>query len=244
MQPYIRQGTILEFEQGNEFAYGVVITADCDIVQNKFGKNLAYLPIISHEDFIVLHWKYEQISKELKKICEYLNEIGISDLNGADIRHLLSSVGVVEFIARVKSLTLKSIDINRFEKYRALSEFSDFSSIMSAYFKTEKSIQRGVKEILSGLRSEYFMLPQHERVPYVCGIITLRELQSIPGDRVDSGKRDSAGGMVRSLGCLPDRVRFSIGQCFAYLYARIGLDSAFENDRKACIALVSEFQDA
>ncbi len=240
MPTSIRQGTILEFNSSQIFSYGVVITADCDIVQNKYGDRLAYVPIISHEEYIYNHWRFEQSEKEISKIYNYILEKGVYDLSKEDVVHLMSDLGVDLFVERLRNLLAVECDAARFSKYKALIESKDYSNLMIAYFGNAARVARGVKEILESLRSEYFILPHSDRLPYICGIVSLRNLQSVKYSDVDSNRKSSDGLMIRSVDCLPDRIRYSISQCFGYLYARIGLDSSFEADRKASIMLVSE----
>lgn len=135
MLSYLKQGTILEFEQGNKHSYGILITADCDIFQNKFGKNLAFLPVISHYDYISDHWRHDQIQKEVIKIDNYLSEIGVGKLEAADVEHLIIDIGLDEFIKRISAYTSRTVDRKRFDKYETLINSNNFTELMRNYYK-------------------------------------------------------------------------------------------------------------
>ena len=48
----IEQGTIIKFEN-KDIQYGIIVTADCDIFQNKYGDFLSYCPIVTLEKYIL-----------------------------------------------------------------------------------------------------------------------------------------------------------------------------------------------
>lgn len=78
----IEQGTIISFTNNTDIRYGIIITADCDIYQNKYGQFLSYCPIFPLREYIEtdlhqklckrkLHKLFEEIKKLIKEVPEY-----------------------------------------------------------------------------------------------------------------------------------------------------------------------------
>ena len=78
----IEQGTIISFTNNNNIRYGIIVTADCDIYQNKYGQFLSYCPIFLLKEYIEtdlhqklckrqLHKLFEKIKKLIKEVPEY-----------------------------------------------------------------------------------------------------------------------------------------------------------------------------
>jgi hypothetical protein len=63
----IRQGDIFAWgdwaSREDWEKFGVIITADCDIANNRASSFLAYLPILSLESYVKLVWARERISR-------------------------------------------------------------------------------------------------------------------------------------------------------------------------------------
>lgn len=68
----IRQGDVFAWEQKNRShpwqMYGLVITADCDLINNKTWGRLSYLPILTFEDYIWLFWRPRAFTQFLKDL--------------------------------------------------------------------------------------------------------------------------------------------------------------------------------
>jgi hypothetical protein len=74
----VRQGDILRhYEPGNvSEAYCVVLTADCDISNDKFGDFYSVLPIVSASDYLTKIWivrrlkaNHDRAVEALRKVC-------------------------------------------------------------------------------------------------------------------------------------------------------------------------------
>ena len=62
----IRQGTIIKFdtEEADE-KLGIIVTADCDIAQNKHGKYLSYCNIITLDSYIRNYFIQKKCQKKI-----------------------------------------------------------------------------------------------------------------------------------------------------------------------------------
>ena len=64
----IRQGDVLEWIDPGAHRFGVIVTADCDIANEKFGEFLTYVPAIDLRTYLARNYLSSQVAKELTKI--------------------------------------------------------------------------------------------------------------------------------------------------------------------------------
>lgn len=72
----IRQGDIFAWENRLSVrpwkVYGLVVTADCDLVNNKTWGQLSYVPVLLFEDYIWMFWRprvFDQFQREIRGRC-------------------------------------------------------------------------------------------------------------------------------------------------------------------------------
>lgn len=77
----LRQGDVIAAQPGTASwhdptrRFGIIISADCDIEQNKGGSSLVYLPIISHIDYINLIWIPQEANKTDVAARSYIDKL-------------------------------------------------------------------------------------------------------------------------------------------------------------------------
>ncbi|MUT54297.1 hypothetical protein EG336_00490 [Vibrio parahaemolyticus] len=229
--------------------YAVVITADCDIAQNKMGNYYTLLPIISIEGYIERYWLPKFYKIESKSIYEkHLNNLNkstyvqsgeYSSLNIESLDTWLESNNLEEIY---QALTVKwdtkrySPDMKCIELLRKPYSLSNYYELRSkirqrADDKIEKELIEAATKNAGG---EFYHIPE---VPFLEGlgcIIKLRDIRSIHKDKVYSGEfearlsEDSIDNIVYRVGQFPDYLRYSITQRFSNLFSRIGMPDYFE----------------
>ncbi len=244
------------FLTGEEFVF--IITADCDIANNKMGNYYSVLPIISTELYLKNYWVKDFFKKEFKKILDGL----VSRLNKSeDIKSrkydplTSQSLGVWlkedSLVEIVKVLNLKesfkniddvekkllviknSVDIDCYIDYRKISGAKD------------EGIKKDIIAAIKNCREEFYFIPQISKKGSLGSIIKLREIRPVHKNKLfldETSERlssSTANNVVRVCR-LSDNLRYSISQTFALLFSRIGLPSEFEENKGESIAMLSE----
>ncbi|WP_205918457.1 hypothetical protein, partial [Pseudomonas viridiflava] len=75
----IRQGDIISrivhlHDQKPERRWGMVVTADCDIAQNKANNKYTWLEIVPAEEYVQYHWAPDMLRKMAKKHSKFCLE--------------------------------------------------------------------------------------------------------------------------------------------------------------------------
>jgi hypothetical protein len=69
--PQLRQGDLFRWHDRNYQSpwktYGVVITADCDLINKKTYGQMSYLPVLTMEDYLWTFWRPEKFAQTLRE---------------------------------------------------------------------------------------------------------------------------------------------------------------------------------
>jgi hypothetical protein len=69
----LRQGDLLRWELRDRTIwteYGVVVTADCDLMYNKMRNKISYVPLVSFDNYVAGIWGPDYVEKKVLKILE------------------------------------------------------------------------------------------------------------------------------------------------------------------------------
>lgn len=261
----IRQGDIFSignkchsnFMEEEEFA--MVITADCDIAQNKMGKYFTLLPIISIERYLETRWLPRVFESELKSIVkanvEKFNLAKKADgyeFDPIDSKGMQNWLGIESLDSIFNSMNIK-VDrnvISDSEKVKVLRGEPSFSSFynlrMSLQKRKKDKVDFEVKQVAKQLREEYFFIPEIPILSGMGAIIKLRDVRSLNNELVYSSEFDAKISVnskeegITRIGEFSDFLRFSIAQKFAMLFSRIGMPEYFESDVDESLGLLSK----
>jgi len=260
----LRQGDLLIRRNPKTGALGgicLVITADCDISQHKFGTHLAALRVISFEDYIRNVWAEKKLSnifnKEFKKIQDQINKW--NTVRAAEAIAL--SPEVVQRWLRTNTakeiceeLSIPSSDsgrvANNLENFQKamqaidkantddnLEKLAAFCAITQAGKTHQEHLDIYIKNAHSAeLPEDIFLLttlPQIENGP---AIILFREFVSVQEKDIFYRASDATSDSVfLRIGKLDATIQYAVSQAFGSLFSRIGLPSAYEKHRAMAI---------
>lgn len=239
--------------------YAVVITADCDIVNNKMGGNYTFLPIVSAKSYVEKYWMVDVFKKEnqivIKECCDKINNEKLPEkFECLDI----TPIQMMEWL-KYKELTdifeTSGIDINH-PKIRSLIDRSNilkletnienYSKLRAYQKRTEKSIKSEIRASLEKPRQDYYYIPEVERKDSIGKIIKLRDIRAVSKEFVFAKEFDlriSTADPTESLvrvGRFSDYLRYSITQRFASVFTKIGMPPSFESEVHESLTLITE----
>lgn len=261
----IRQGDIIrkiDARPGGVITLGMVITADCDIAQEKSGGRYNWVEILPMKVYIEGPWATEQLrriaKRRSKSVLEYLgghirrSYPDLSPITHGSLVEWLRGKSPEEVMATIT----KSIPDQGDRRLQELKIFNLATTINGAQgaFERLKSIwslagtaqEERRKQIRDALKDgggfqDYFVLPELPHMDGVGFVVVLRSMGTIMSDEVFLTERDAriAGRSndFHRLGRLSDGVRFSITQKMAFLFSRIGMPVAYESACEAACEL-------
>jgi hypothetical protein len=250
----IRQGDILmdkppRGQRPTQIA--VVITADCDIAQDKFGTDLACLRVVWYEEYVRHVWAGLERQKALKKISTKVGDqlrkahrlftgktSTLSDeracewLRDAELAEVASALGISndareKFIRNLEpsraALQAVTKNISAFDHCVALQAALDGTDRPAAVRKLVDKAQT------ADLPDDAFFLPglpDHDESP---AVVLLRGLVAVPAVNVARTLSDATSPAQRvRVARLHPTYKHALTQAFGNLYARIGMPVAFE----------------
>lgn len=265
----VRQGDLLvsKFVPGGPAEdMCLIITADCDISQRKFGSQLACLKVISLADYIQSHWGAKKLAKmieaEAKKLWVQIVKLH-SQAQGFE--STLTLEASAQWVDREDPQKLCEIlqvpegnreqfswHLARFRMARAAAVDRGGASPMhlAAEFKATlnaEDIQTVWDELVKQARSEannmpegVFMLPTLPHVDGVAGVVILRELIGVKPEKICDQATDArAGDKYLRTGRLPPTIKYAVSQAFGFQYSRIGLSEEYEGKCKDVLNTIS-----
>lgn len=237
----LRQGDVIKYSRvDGSSVYGVVVTADCDLAQKKFGNQVTFLPLVSVDEFIEEIW-FDQIRKrEEDKLIESIRRIDIN-LRAEDILEMLSRSDVDGVLRRFTKTYSSAPPKDVVEKYAHLVSDNSVCRRLILHFGSGEKAQKAIRNAILGGRAEFFFLPEQTKLPGMGSMVLLRYVSSFPGELVSpSYDQILALGRVEMLYRLPPNLKYAIAQSFAYLFSRIGIEDDIEKQQALSAELASE----
>lgn len=241
---YLRQGDILRKNVGGDlkWEYVVVLTADCDIWNDKFGNYLTVIPLLTVNEYIENLYSAEQCQNEIDKICESFCSMSDFDIDEHFFHEYIFSTDVSVVEKRYgKVATIAALPF--LQKFKR-GELAPVDALKAVCLTKNVKWDRKLRQSLTSLKLEYFFLndiPGGSDLGYVA---LLRLPQSISVDTVAFSRDDQISEAdsysVRKVGSLSDGIRFALAQAFANVFSRIGMPTSFESDKEQIIELICE----
>jgi hypothetical protein len=265
-----RQGDLLlsrDPKKGLVEAICLVITADCDIAQNKFGTHLAVLRVIPLQDYLRTVWAERRLRKlldtETENIRSQLNKWNAQRLGEASS---LTAGGITRWVRdcqpdeicrdlevpeAVAAKLRASIGMFRsallaIESGGGPDSLAKLIAFRSVIFRKPRSdcLKEALKQA-SGepLPDDVFLLPILPQLDTGPAVILLRDMLGVPRDLVCFRSCDATSERhFLRVGSLHPTLKHAVSQAFGNLYARIGLPEAHEARRREAIEKVNTFQ--
>jgi len=246
-------------EDGHLAEYGVIITADCDIVQKKAADRLSFIEVAPIADYLEQVWAPDQLRKHVEKQCRVaveqiaaalrrlgsdldLTETSLADwLRRRTPEEIGGSLGIALDAKLAKLLqglrhALPTDDQPALTRWRTLRELiGDKPEQMRAAIGTAFG---------GGGFPDYFVLPELPRCLDYGHVAMLRSIRTVFASEVHVSEIEARIAdrptEYHRVGRLPDGIRFAIAQKLAFLFSRIGLPEHYETACTSAAALAAE----
>lgn len=259
----VLQGDIFEVGHGcddifePEEKYAVLITADCDIANNKMGRFFTLLPIISAQCYLREIWIKDLFGKELDKIYEelcdfvnksvYLQDGSYNPLKFSEIKEWLEEDGINEFVKSLEIGNDKKIEdiLSRYNLVSGEVNIENYLYLMRLRNKKITTIKKDIESSIKNSREEYYFIPDLPSSEFSGHMIKLRDVRAVPKERVFKNSYDlrlspkSPDISLLRVGRFSDYLKYSITQNFAHVFSSIGMKDLFESDTRVSLDLIS-----
>lgn len=259
------QGDILQIFDDRNFAHhGVVVTADCDLAQNKFGDHISYLPIVSVESYIDRIWARSELEKQaslsIKNSINALRDADrVRDPNVATLHpdelidwlekkspdqivsnfQIRNKQKINNIISDLEIVSINQLAIKNSKYIKGLLSVWELSGL------DDKKVLAKLKSALTVMRQEFFYVPTIPESAGIGHIVLLRDLRPIHHaalhtSQVDFRLTHGEGVHGVRVGRFLPYLKYSVVQRLANLFARIGLENDFEDECEASIDFAIE----
>lgn len=265
-KPFAQGDIIRAFPGGldGEPIFGLIITADCDIVQSKAFDRLTYIEVVSTRNYLERLWIPDQLQKFVKKHAKVAVEGLSAAMRRSGLNFTLSDDQLVEWlrtrpievIEKATNRTGKPLDGTLSKNLHALrcalrgEDHADpvlqWRTLRDMLGDTREKQAAELAGALSGGGGfpDFFLLPELPGASGVGYVALLRFIQTVDAAQVFSTEVDARvqgrPDALHRVGRLPDGLRFAITQKLAFLFSRIGLPTHFENASKSAALLAAE----
>ncbi|WP_146047104.1 hypothetical protein [Aeromonas bestiarum] len=242
----ILQGDIF-FHDNPEQTLGVIITADCDISQNKTSGVIAYLPIIQARDYITQNLMYESTSELLKKSREQIdkkfNTAGnmtaeaidhIIQMNTDDLQRKLSISTNDNIHNHLNVIRYEMSDAYKKEPCN-LQKISSIINILKPE-NTETPFSKFRSKIKGIKNRDDCLFVQELSENFIDGyVILLREIRAINRDdiysSISTSRESSSTQKAIRFSKLAPVYKYWLSHNFGRLFSRVGLPIEYEVKR-------------
>lgn len=252
----IRQGDIIRRNAGGvneEPTFGVVLTADCDIANNKAGDRFTWLQIVPAASYLELIWAPEEfkrlVEKQSRISLEGLNAlikrsgIEVSPLSSSSLQEWLREKSAEDVLQAVnphgkpddpklrRSLQALRLCLGFEGSSSTLVRLRQAWALLGRDESAQQSQLRGALDTNRGF-SDCLLVPELPGVTGYGFVVLLRAISNIEvkelfRSETDARINDQPLAFYR-IGKFSDALRFSIAQRLAFLFSRIGMSTAFE----------------
>ncbi|MFQ2543457.1 hypothetical protein ACK3Z0_09145 [Aeromonas caviae] len=261
----IRQGDIVKIGKDLSFGFsdvdkfGFVVTADCDIYQDKSGGDITILPIIDPQIFIDTIWIPETFSRErtevLNLICEKINSSGAprafncNEISSSDLEAWIKQSSITEILKALKiniSGELEILAKRLFILSSPPSLKNHFEHRSNIQGRKEKSIKGELSTAFKKMRDDFYFIPEIKSSANLGAIIKLRHAKIVKLHSIYKNYREARINALNVERCIyrtgrcSDYLKYSIVQRFALLFSRIGMPLEFESDESSSIDIITD----
>ncbi|UPG92815.1 hypothetical protein [Luteibacter aegosomatissinici] len=263
----VRQGDILMERPprgGQPAAMSIVVTADCDIAQRKFGTHLACLRLVWYPDYVRNTWAESERLKLLKAYGERLGA-RLRALHSAQLGQdsTLSDAAALDWLRREDMhAILDALDVPEGSHAGFTREFGPIQAGLRAEMDQPDAFERclalrssvkaesratAIAALLekAGGQSKFpddvFFLPGLPGYDVSPAVVLLRELVATNTEHVVHASSDAVASHHRvRVGRLIAPYKYALTQAFGNLYSRIGMPTEYEVRRDSGKASILE----
>lgn len=265
-EPYAQGDIIRSFptDSSEEAIFGLIITADCDIVQLKASDRLTYVEVVSTREYLERVWIPDQLQKFVRKQARATAEGLSAVMRRSELPFTLGEdqlldwlrVRPIEAIDNAVNRTGKPLDKKLLQNLNALrcalgcdsyeGTIARWRALRTILGETKERQAADLAGALAGGGGfpDFFMLPELPGASGVGYIALLRFIRTVDSNEIYASEIDARvrgrPDALHRVGRLTDGIRFAITQKLAFLFSRIGLPSHFEDASKSAAALATE----
>ncbi len=234
----IRQGTIIKFDtQEDDEKIGIIVTADCDIAQNKHGRYLSYCNIITLDSYIRNYFIQKKCQKKIVEKLKCL-KLQIQDtlqreLSDSAFEQLLSyDKETLGTIINNNTLIKEILELQPFyQKTEFLME--DFIAICN---QKKKEFENEIKNF-PGDKFFISTIPDPECINEGF-VVNLRRIKEIKRDEI-SIRYFGSTPYCFVLGKLNSPYKEKLAQALGCMFSDLGLPADYEDQRNTIISKIS-----
>lgn len=261
----IRQGDVIRrYGTAGKLQWGLVVTADCDIAQNKAGDRVTWLSIVPAADFLRNRWAPDQLlrlrQRQSQTATDALNaqirkrDESLATLTAASLERWLAThepaaiwdalVPAVPIPPKLLA-TLTVIGLAAGQP----GPTDPLERLRAAWTALGRDAAQQRAALTDALASgggfpDFFLLPDLPAADQYGHVVLLRDIAALRASELYPSEQDvRIAGMPHAwhrVARLDDGIRFAITQKLAFLFSRIGLPTAFEHACSAATSLVVE----
>jgi hypothetical protein len=263
----IRQGDVIQLDARGDDAdpfWGVIVTADCDIAQEKMGEFYTYLRIATAREYVERIWASEELAKASAdygaKSVQMIQDIDrkrdtrvhamqVSDLinwireDGAEL--VADVVQIVNPTQRKKAVGLfKALALTDEREAEFETPLARLTTCWSHAGKSPKDQKSQIENALNHrkMRGDFMFIPTLPNEKRIGFVVLMRDIRSILKSdlylsRLSLKIAKGEPGFYR-IGRFSDFIRYAIAQKMAFLFSRIGMTEVFESEADEAISLV------
>lgn len=241
----------------------LILTADCDIAQNKLDSCFTVLTIVTASAWLETVWADEKVDQALTKGLNDLStriwnhekkrDPAVARFSRAEARRFVdeSSVDNIDRafgsdertgqwikkqVSALKDLAIGQVTNQKLAAWIGWRRFLEMS---------DKAIASDIRDAFSNMRGGYFFLPELPGQSHIGHVVLLREIRAAPLESVfrraiDIRSTTTPPPFFLRIGRLSDNVRYAIAQQVATLFSRVGLPASFESECEAAKDTASE----
>lgn len=251
----INQGDIIHQPStgpGSPPQWGFIVTADCDIAQDKAGAKLSYLGIVTARDYLEHFWSGEALRKLRASLLRDTAALvtkaargldpSYDELSTADLLTWLTDNSAAEVVAtlnlpdrkRVQHLeALERVELAHGIRVDGNSPFHRLHRIWSTQKMAASTIRARLTQALDyNHATDFHLIPSIPGSDGLGFVVLLRELRAIDQNSIAASALDHqiAGDptMFFIAGSSTDNLRYAISQKMAFLFSRIGMSEDYE----------------
>lgn len=235
----ICQGTIIKFcnENQQEYKYGIIVTGDCDIAQEKHGIYLSYCCIMPLEYYIKKFYIQKKCKNKLSKIIgqikENVFEILNRKLDDRAMEHVFSlSRNELDELLKNNGVVEKIIDIQNYmhEGDFSLEEYKKMCSPKNKDFEKDIRNFPGDKFFIGNIPD-----PEINTEGFV---VDFRRIKEIKRDEI-SKKYFGDIPNCFAIANLNSPYKQKMSQALGAMFSDLGLPESYENNRNSIISKIS-----
>lgn len=237
------QGDIIQIDEehsSENYSFGVIINADCDLAHDKIDGVIAYLPMYNFFNYFFIFWAPNYIKEnknnllhQVENICdcsEYDHDFLIDWLQKEGSKYVSEKIsGYCKINGRKKEKLYAILDKLYFMTENDVDIVTKFQNICNLEKNPETYAKNIVKQSHSNMGDGHLFISELTGSDDVGYVIRMRRIYSIDVSKcytTESAHRSSTqdiGPTAVRIARLAPPFRFKLAQLFAQQYSRIGL---------------------